>query len=103
MKKSFVDIDKIREIVKSHPTPFHIYDEDGIRKNAKDLNKAFSWNRGFKEYFAVKAMPNPFILQILKEEGCGVDCSTKAELVLSKAAGFSGEDIMFSSNETPAG
>lgn len=103
MKKSFVDIDKIREIVKSYPTPFHIYDEEGIRKNAESLNKAFAWNKGFKEYFAVKAMPNPFILQILKEEGCGVDCSTKAELVLSKAAGFSGEDIMFSSNETPAG
>lgn len=103
MKKSFVDVDKLKEIVKKYPTPFHIYDEDGIRKNARDLHRAFSWNKGFKEYFAVKAMPNPFILQILKEEGCGVDCATKAELVMAKAVKFSGEDIMFSSNETPAG
>lgn len=103
MKKSFVDIDKINEIVKVYPTPFHIYDEKGIRDNARALHKAFSWNKGFKEYFAIKATPNPFILDILKEEGCGVDCATRTELVMAKAVGFKNHDIMFSSNETPAG
>lgn len=103
MKKSFVSYEKISEIMKKHPTPFHLYDEKGIRENARNLNKAFSWNKGFKEYFAVKATPNPFILQILQEEGCGADCASKAELVLAKAAGFKGHEIMFSSNETPKG
>ena len=83
------------------PTPFHLYDEAGLRRNARDLNAAFSWCPDFKEYFAVKALPNPAILRILKEEGCGVDCSSETELMLAKACGFSGEDIMFSANAMP--
>lgn len=104
MKKKipFVTKDKIEEIVETYPTPFHLYDEAGIRQTARDLNKAFSWNKGFREYFAVKATPNPTILKILKEEGCGVDCSSLTELMLSQAMGFTGDDIMFSSNATPA-
>lgn len=101
-KKPFVTKEKIEEIINSgHPTPFHIYDEKGIRENARKVNKAFSWNKGYKEYFAVKALPNPFILSILKEEGCGVDCSSMAELKMSDTCGFFGHDIMFSSNDTP--
>ncbi|MDK2807693.1 MAG: diaminopimelate decarboxylase, partial [Clostridiales bacterium] len=102
MKKPFITKAQVEEIVKNYPTPFHIYDESGIRENARKLNQAFSWNKGFKEYFAVKATPNPFLLQILKEEGCGSDCSSLTELMLSEAVGFSGTDIMFSSNVTPA-
>jgi diaminopimelate decarboxylase len=102
MKKPFVTLEQLQEITKTYPTPFHIYDEKGIRENARRLNKAFSWNKGFREYFAVKATPNPYILNILKEENCGVDCSSMTELMLSEALGFSGEDIMFSSNATPA-
>lgn len=102
MKKPFVTKEEIEEIVKTYPTPFHIYDEKGIRENARNLAKAFSWNKGFKEYFAVKATPNPFILNILKEEGCGTDCSSLTELMMSEACGIVGEDIMFSSNVTPA-
>ena len=101
MKKPFVTKEQIMKITKEYPTPFHIYDEKGIRENARNLYKAFSWNKGFKEYFAVKATPNPYILKILKEEGCGVDCSSLTELMLSECCGFSGEDIMFSSNVTP--
>lgn len=101
MKKPFVTKGKIEEIVKTYQTPFHIYDEKGIRENARRVNKAFSWNKGFKEYFAVKATPTPKILQILKEEGCGVDCSSYTELLMSEACGFKGEEIMFSSNVTP--
>ncbi len=101
MKKPFVTKEKIEEIVKTYPTPFHIYDEKGIRENARRVNKAFSWNKGFKEFFAVKATPTPKILQILKEEGCGVDCSSYTELLMSEACGFKGEEIMFSSNVTP--
>lgn len=93
---------KVEEIIKKYPTPFHIYDEKGIRENAKRLKKAFEWNRGFKEYFAVKATPNPHLLKILKSEGFGGDCSSLAELVLCERAGITGEDIMFTSNETPA-
>ena len=100
-KIPFLTLDKVKEIVKTYPTPWHIYDEKGIRENAKRLNEAFSWNKGFKEYFAVKATPNPFIMNILKECGCGMDCSSMTELELSDACGFSGKDIMFSSNETP--
>lgn len=92
--------DKITEIIKDYPTPFHIYDEKAIRENAKDFYKAFSWINGFKNYFAVKALPNPYILKILKNEGMGVDCSSLAELVMSEKVGFSGEEIMFSSNDT---
>lgn len=103
MKKPFVTLDQVKEMAEKYPTPFHLYDERGIRENARRLNKAFSWNKGFKEYFAVKATPNPFIMKILKEEGCGVDCSSMTELMLSEAAGFTGKEIMFSSNVTPAG
>ena len=101
MKKPFLTLDQAREITRSYPTPFHIYDEKGIREKARALNKAFSWNKGFREYFAVKATPNPYLLKILQEEGCGVDCSSYTELLMSKACGFSGSDIMFSSNVTP--
>lgn len=93
---------QITEMIKEYPTPFHIYDEAGIRKNAKYFYDAFSWVKDFKNYFAVKALPNPYILKILKQEGMGVDCSSIAELVMAEKVGFKGEDIMFSSNETPA-
>ena len=103
MKKTpFLTLEKAKEIIEEIPTPFHIYDEAGIRANARALKKAFSWNKGYREYFAVKATPNPFILKILQEEGCGVDCSSLTELMMSEACGFSGSDIMFSSNVTPA-
>lgn len=102
MKKPFVNKEQLEEIIAEYPTPFYLYDEAAIRKTAQDLNKAFSWNKGFKEYFAVKATPNPVILQILKQEECGVDCSSYTELMMAKATGFLGEDIMFSSNATPA-
>ena len=101
-KTPFVTLAQAKEIVRTYPTPFHIYDEAGIRRTARALKAAFSWNPGFKEYFAVKATPNPEILRILREEGCGADCSSETELMLSKAVGFSGHEIMFSSNETPA-
>ena len=93
--------DKAEEIAAKWPTPFYIYDEKGIRENARNVNRAFAWNSGFREYFAVKATPNPFIMQILKEEGCGFDCSSMAELLLGEAVGAGGDLIMFSSNETP--
>ena len=102
MKKPFVTLEQLQEIVKKYPTPFHLYDERGIRENARALNKAFSWNPGFKEYFAVKATPNPQLLKLLREEGCGVDCSSLTELMMSDRCGFSGGEIMFSSNDTPA-
>lgn len=102
MKKPFVTKEQVDEIVKTYPTPFHIYDEKGIIENAKAVYEAFSWNKGFREYFAVKATPNPRLMEILKEQGCGFDCSSKTELMLSKAVDASGEDIMFSSNDTPA-
>ena len=100
-KKPFVTYDKLKEITALYPTPFHLYDEKGIRETARNLANAFSWNGGFREYFAVKACPNPFILKILKEEGCGVDCASMAELKMAEALGFHGDEIMFSSNETP--
>lgn len=102
IKKPFTTKEKLEEIAAVYPTPFHIYDEEGIRKNAENLYKAFSWNKGFKEYFAVKATPNPFIINILREYGCGCDCSSVTELMLSKAIGAVGDDVMFSSNDTPA-
>lgn len=102
MKVPFITKQQVEEIVKEYPTPFHIYDEKGIRENARALNKAFSWNKGYKEYFAVKATPTPAILKILHEEGCGTDCSSMAELVISEKSGITGYDVMFSSNETPA-
>lgn len=102
MKKPFVTKDKLEEIIREIPTPFHLYDEKGIRENAEKVMKAFSWNPGFKEYFAVKANPNPYLIKILGEYGCGCDCSSLTELMLSEAMGFGGDDIMFSSNVTPA-
>lgn len=103
MKKTpFITKEQVEEIVKDYPTPFHIYDEKGIRENAKAVKDAFAWNKGFREYFAVKANPNPYILKILKEYDFGCDCSSYTELMLAKACGFDGEHIMFSSNETPA-
>ncbi|MGN0160409.1 MAG: diaminopimelate decarboxylase [Lachnospiraceae bacterium] len=101
-KTPFVTLDQIKEITKTYPTPFHIYDEKGIRENVKRLKEAFAWNKGYKEYFAVKATPNPFLINILKEYGCGVDCSSATELMMAEALGFSGDGIMFSSNATPA-
>ena len=101
MKTPFVTLPQLQEIVKQYPTPFHLYDETGIRENARRIKKAFSWNPGFKEYFAVKATPNPQILKILREEGCGTDCSSLTELMMSDRCGFSGREIMFSSNDTP--
>ncbi len=100
-KTPFTTKEKLEEIAKVHSTPFHLYDEAGIRKNAENLKKAFAWNKGFKEYFAVKATPNPFLINILREYGCGCDCSSVTELMLSKAIGAVGDDIMFSSNDTP--
>ncbi len=103
MKKiPFVTKEKVEEIVKTYPTPFHIYDEKGIRENVEAVKEAFSWNKGFKEYFAVKATPNPFLINILHEYGCGCDCSSLTELMLSHAMGIDGNEVMFSSNDTPA-
>lgn len=102
MKTPFVTKDQLDEICGQYPTPFHLYDEAGIRQTARAVNAAFAWNPGFREYFAVKATPTPEILKILREEGCGVDCSSLTELLMSDRCGFSGEEIMFSSNETPA-
>lgn len=101
-KKPFVTLEKIQEIVKEFPTPFHIYDEKGIRENARKLKQAFAWNKGYKEFFAVKATPNPYLMAILKEEGIGADCSSYTELLLSDKVGLKGHEIMFSSNVTPA-
>ena len=102
MKKTpFLTLEKAKEIAAQIPTPFHVYDEAGIRANARALKAAFSWNPGYREYFAVKATPNPYILQILKEEGCGCDCSSYTELLMAEAVGVTGHDIMFSSNVTP--
>ena len=100
-KTPFVTLEQLKEIEKTYPTPYHIYDEKGIRENARRLYQAFSWNKGFKEYFAVKATPNPYIMKILAEEGCGSDCSSYTELLLAKSIGNTGSDIMFSSNTTP--
>ena len=102
MKKTpFITLDKAKEIIQQVPTPFHLYDEAGIRRNARALKAAFSWNKGFKEYFAVKATPNPYILKVLHEEGCGCDCATYSELLLAEAVGITGHEVMFSSNVTP--
>ncbi|WKY42843.1 diaminopimelate decarboxylase [Eubacteriaceae bacterium ES2] len=101
MKKPFVTKEQLEAIVSDYPTPFHLYDEKGIRENVRNLQKAFSWNKGYKEYFAVKATPNPRILEILKEESCGVDCSSLTELMLSDIVGFKDDEIMFTSNVTP--
>lgn len=102
MKETFITREQIEKIADKYPTPFHIYDEKGIRENAGKIRQAFGWNPGYREYFAVKANANPFLLKILKEEGFGADCSSMAELLLANELGFRGEEIMFSSNETPA-
>ena len=102
LKKPFVTLDQLQTITRQYPTPFHLYDEKGIRDTARALYKAFSWNPGYREFFAVKATPNPQILKILKEEGCGTDCSSLTELMMSDRCGFAGDQIMFSSNDTPA-
>lgn len=101
-KKPFVTLEQVKEIAGKYPTPFHLYDEKGIRDNVRRLKQAFSWNKGYKEYFAVKATPNPYLMQILKEEGVGADCSSYTELLLSDKVGLNGSNIMFSSNVTPA-
>lgn len=101
MKKPFITKSQVEEIVKKYPTPFHIYDEKAIRENARLLKQAFSWNEGYKEFFAVKATPNPTILKILSSEGCGCDCSSYTELLMSEKSGITGSEIMFSSNDTP--
>jgi diaminopimelate decarboxylase len=101
--QKFVPFDRalVEKIASLHPTPFYIYDAEGIRSSVRELQKAFSWNKGFKEYFAVKATPNPSILALLKQEGCGADCSSSPELFSAERSGIVGEDIMFSSNNTP--
>ena len=100
-KTAFLNLEQAKTIAAQIPTPFHIYDEAGIRRNARALKAAFAWNKGFREYFAVKATPNPYILKLLNEEGCGCDCSSYTELLLAEAVGCVGKDIMFSSNVTP--
>ena len=94
--------EQLDNIIANHPTPFHIYDEKGIRAYAKKLLKAYDWNEGFKEFYAIKAAPNPYLMKILKQEGFGIDCSSMAELVLAEQVGLRGEEIMFTSNNTPA-
>ena len=101
-KRPFITLEQAQAIIADVPTPFHIYDEKGIRENARRLYRAFSWNKGYKEFFAVKATPNPYLIKILQEEGCGVDCSSYTELMLAEACGCAGPEIMFSSNVTPA-
>ena len=101
-KIPFVTKEQLEDIASRYATPFYLYDEKGIRETARRVNKAFSWNKGFKEYFAVKATPTPGILKILHEEGCGADCSSYTELLMADAVGFKGDEIMFSSNDTPA-
>ncbi len=90
--------EQIQKIIETCPTPFHLYDETGIRRSARALKDAFAWTEGFQNYFAVKALPNPHILQILKEEGFGADCSSLPELILAQRVGLSGAEIMFTSN-----
>lgn len=100
-EKTAPTLDKLKEIASAIPTPFHLYDEGRIRAAARQLKRAFSWNEGYREYFAVKATPNPAILTLLKREGCGLDCSSLTELILAEKVDVSGDDIMFSSNNTP--
>ena len=100
-KRPFIGKEQLEAVCAEHPTPFHIYDEAQIRQRARALNAAFAWNPGFCEYFAVKATPNPWIVSILAEEGCGCDCATATELTLAQAAGVTGERVMLSSNDTP--
>ncbi len=100
-KKTFVTLEQLQEIDKTYPTPYHLYDEQGIIDNVLRLKEAFSWNKGYREYFAIKATPNPFILKILKDCGCGVDCASMTELMMGHALDYKPEEMMFSSNDTP--
>ena len=100
-KIPFVSLEKAQEIAKEYPTPYYLYDEKGIIENVEALKDAFSWNKGYKEYFAVKATPNPFLVKLLHDHGCGCDCSSKTELMIAKTLGITGDEIMFSSNDTP--
>lgn len=102
MKRTFVTKDQLVDIANRYPTPFHLYDEAGIRANMEAVREAFSWNPGFREYFAVKANPNPALISILREYGCGCDCSSSTELMIARALNVPGPEIMFSSNDTPA-
>lgn len=102
MKKPFISEEKLREAIKIYPTPFHLYDEKGIIENLDRLHAAFAWNPGYREYFAVKATPNPYLVKLLTDRGCGVDCSSYTELMIAESLGLSGDKIMFSSNVTPA-
>jgi diaminopimelate decarboxylase len=104
MAKKIVPFTKaqLEKIIKNYPTPFHIYDEKAMRANAREFKNAFSWNEGFKEFFAIKAAPNPYLMKILHKEGYGADCSSLAELIMAQKTGVTGEEIMFSSNDTPA-
>ena len=102
MKKPFISAEELEKIVQKYPTPFYLYDERGIRSAVRRLQKAFAWNPGFREYYAVKAAPTPAILKILQEEGCGLDCASETEVILAEKCGFGGKDIVFSSNDTPA-
>ena len=101
MKTPFINKEDLEKIVAEFPTPFHLYDEKGIREKARAVNQAFSWNKGFKQYFAVKATPNPYIMRLLQKLGVGADCSSLAELLLCEKVGITGHDIMFTSNDTP--
>ncbi|HAG69706.1 MAG TPA: diaminopimelate decarboxylase, partial [Lachnospiraceae bacterium] len=101
MKKAFLSKEKALEIAAEYPTPYIVYDEKGIRENLEKVRKAFSWNKGFREYFAVKACPNPFLIRLMRDYDCGVDCSSYTELMLSDVIGFKNREIMFSSNDTP--
>lgn len=104
MTKKYIPFSKpqLEKIIEQYPTPFHIYDEKGIREYARKFTKAFSWNSGFKEYYAIKSAPNPYLMKIMREEGFGIDCSSYAELVIAEKLGMSGDEIMFTSNDTPA-
>ena len=102
MNKISPSLQAMKRIAQSVPTPFHLYDRGALIRRAQGLNQAFAWNPAYREYFAVKATPNPYLLEILKAQGCGVDCASLTELMLARAVGFQGEQIMFSSNETPA-
>ena len=101
-KQPFVTAEQLDALCREYPTPFHLYDERGIVENARRVNAAFAWNAGYREYFAVKATPTPAIMQLLRAEGCGMDCSSLTELMLCEKLGITGESIMFSSNDTPA-
>ena len=104
MTKKYIPFSKqqLEKIIEQYPTPFHIYDEKGIREYARKFTRAFSWNSGFKEYYAIKSAPNPYLMKIMREEGFGIDCSSYAELVIAEKLGMSGDEIMFTSNDTPA-